>query len=65
MSSTNINEENPLCDYCNNEATFLEVLSSNESEELILDNYNFYVCQDHKGAKHLEKDVKNKWRANR
>jgi hypothetical protein len=53
--------QEPMCDYCENEAVSLEVISMHGSEEL--DNYEFYVCQDHRGMKHLEEDVKKQRRS--
>jgi len=53
--------QEPMCDYCENEAVSLEILSMTGSEGLV--EHEFYVCQDHRGAKHLEEDVKKQRRS--
>lgn len=53
--------QEPMCDYCENEAVSLEILSMHGTEGLV--EYEFYVCQDHRGAKHLEEDVKKQRRS--
>ena len=51
--------ENPECDYCETEAVSLEIISM-EGPEGPLD-YDYFVCNDHRGIKHHEMNAINLW----
>jgi|LauGreDrversion4_2_1035121.scaffolds.fasta_scaffold01831_19 hypothetical protein len=55
--------ENPECDYCETEAVSLEILSMHSAEGLL--DYEYYVCQDHRGVKHHEMEAVEMWQKKR
>ena len=56
-------EQDPTCDYCENEAAFLEIISMDGPEGPL--DYEYYVCQDHKGTKHHEMKAVEMWKKKR
>lgn len=55
--------QEPECDYCFTEAVSLEIISMQSAEGLL--DYEYYVCQEHRGTKHHEMPAVEMWNKKR